>query len=126
VSIISFFLEPSMASVQDAEPTLVIRLSVGMDISWDMLPYPSARRSVVTRHGFLDARTRLGREVDSGLGLLLSDLRILGQPVPDLTVVPSMAPARLEVDGFLGLDFFAQFDVVEWHPKTRLMRLTIA
>ena len=123
--LLSFFLEPSMASVMNKEPTLVIRLTVGMDIAWDMLPYPSARRSVVTREGFLDARAKLGGMTRPGRGLLLGDLSILGQPLPDLLVFPSLAPARLEVDGFLGLDFFSQFDLVEWYPKTWQMRLTI-
>lgn len=53
----------------------------------------------------------------------LTDLRIAGQPVPDLDVVSSLAPSRIQVDGFLGLDFFELFDVVEWRPKARLMRL---
>jgi hypothetical protein len=114
-----------MDSLADREPTLVIRLSVGMDIAWDMLAYPSARHSMVTRHGFLDARARLGEDAQQGRGILLQDLRIFDQSVPDLVVIPSLAPSRLHVDGFLGLDFFEQFDVVEWRPKTRLMRLTI-
>jgi hypothetical protein len=115
-----------MESAADAEPTLIIRLTVGMDIAWDMLPYPNARRSVVTRHGFLDARSKLGEQAQRDGGMLLNDLSIQGQSVPDLLVMPSLAPSRLRVDGFLGLDFFGKFDVVEWHPKTRLMRLTIA
>jgi hypothetical protein len=116
-----------MATLGSAEPMQVIRLSVGMDVAWDMLPYPSARRTVVTRNAFLDASARLGRaeRARQERGLLVGDLRIRGQAVPDLFVVPSLAPSRLRVDGFLGLDFFSQFDVVEWHPKTWLMRLTI-
>lgn len=125
MSVISFSLVPSMESSTEAEPTLVIRLAVGMDIAWDMLPYPSARHTVVTREGFLDARSKLGEHAQRGGGLLLTNLRIRGQSVPDLFAMPSRAPSRLGVDGFLGLDFFSQFDVVEWHPKTHLMRLTI-
>jgi len=127
VNIISFYLEPSMATFTSAEPVQVIRLSVGMDIAWDMLPYPSSRRSVVTRTAFMDARARLGLEEESRQyrGILVSDLRIRGQAVPDLIVSPSLAPSRLRVDGFLGLDFFSQFDLVEWRPKTWAMRLTI-
>jgi hypothetical protein len=112
-----------MESSTETEPTLVIRFAVGMDIAWDMLPYPSTRRSVVTRHGFLDARAKLGEQARRDGGVLLSDLKIQDQAVSDLVVIPSLAPSRLRVDGFLGLDFFSQFDVVEWHPKTRLMRL---
>jgi hypothetical protein len=103
----------------------VIRLSVGMDIAWDMLPYPSSRRSMVTRTAFLDARARLGHgdRIRQDRELLVNDLRVRGHSVPDLIVLPSLAPARLNVDGFLGFDFFSQFNVVEWHPKTWLMRL---
>jgi hypothetical protein len=120
-----FPLVPSMDSAEDPEPTLVVRLTVGMDIAWDMLPYPSARRSVVTRQAFLDARARLGDHARHGRGLLLTGLRIFDQSVPDLIVLPSAAPGRLQGDGFLGLDFFEQFDVVEWRPKSRQMRLIV-
>jgi hypothetical protein len=94
-----------------------------MDFALDMLPYPTALHSVVTRPIFQQAVGKLGEGARRERGILLQDLRIAGQPVPDLKVHPSVAPGRLQVDGFLGLDFFAQFDVVEWHPKTRLMRL---
>ena len=94
-----------------------------MDLALDMLPYPTARRSLVARDVFHDARGKLGDRARRNRGILLQDMRINGQPVPDLLVHPSMAPSRLNVDGFLGLDFFEQFDVVVWHPKTWLMRL---
>jgi hypothetical protein len=125
VRAITFDLEPSFDSSPGAEPTLVIRLSVGLDLALDMFPYPSARRSVITRLVFQNAAATLGDEARRGQGILLSQLRIAGQSVPDLIVYPSVAPSRLQVDGFLGLDFFSQFDLVEWHPKTWLMRLTI-
>jgi hypothetical protein len=104
---------------------LVIRFTVGLDFALDMLPYPTARRSAVAPDVFEDARSKLGEQAMRGRGLLLHDLAIAGQTVPDLIVRPSVAPSRLGVDGFLGLDFFSQFDLVEWHPKTHLMRLTI-
>jgi hypothetical protein len=125
VKAITFELEPSFDSSPGSEPTLVIRLSVGLDLALDMLPYPTARRSVITRLVFQNAAGRLGDRARRGQGILLSQLQIVGQSVPDLIVYPSMAPSRLQVDGFLGLDFFSQFDVVEWHPKTWLVRLTI-
>jgi hypothetical protein len=113
-----------MASFADIEPMLVIRLSVGMDVSWDMLPYPSARRTIVTRAAYADALNRFGAAVIAERGIRLRDLRVSRQPIPDLIVTPSLAPSRLNVDGFLGLDFFSQFDLVEWQPKTSWMRLT--
>ncbi|HEY7032568.1 MAG TPA: hypothetical protein VH482_14600 [Thermomicrobiales bacterium] len=72
---------------------------------------------------FQDALSKLGEHALRGRGILLQSLRIDGQQVPDFIVQTSLAPNRLQVDGFLGLDFFSQFDVVEWHPKTQLMRL---
>jgi hypothetical protein len=125
VSEIAFRLEPSFASSGDTDLVLVIRLAVGVDLALDMLPYPSARRSVVRREVFEDARRKLGEGARRDRGILLHDMTIAGQPVPDLIVHPSAAPSRLNVDGFLGLDFFSQFDVVEWRPKTSQMRLTI-
>jgi hypothetical protein len=125
VRAIAFEVEPSFDSSPATAPTLVIRLSVGLDLALDMLPYPTARRSVVTRLVFQNAAALLGNEARRGQGVLLSRLQIVGQSVPDLIVYPSMAPSRLQVDGFLGLDFFSQFDLVEWRPKTWQMRLTI-
>jgi hypothetical protein len=125
VRAIAFELEPSFDSFRRLDPTLVIRLSVGLDLALDMLPYPTARRSVVTRTVFQNAVGTLGDGARRGRGVLLRDLTIAGQPVSDLIVHPSMAPERLEVDGFLSLDFFSQFDIVEWRPKMHRMRLTI-
>ncbi|MEA2598858.1 MAG: hypothetical protein QOF01_5327 [Thermomicrobiales bacterium] len=125
MSAISFELQQGFPGENAPSNVLVIRLSVGMDLALDMLPYPTARRSVVTRDIFQDALLKLGDDALHGRGILLRDLKIAGQPVPDLVVHPSVAPGRLQVDGFLGLDFFEKFDVVEWRPKTRLMRLTI-
>lgn len=121
---VSFRLQGGFPSDKPSR-VLVIRLSVGMDFALDMLPYPTARRSLVTRPIFQQALGFLGESARRGSGLLLQELQIAGQSVPDLRVYPSMAPERLQVDGFLGLDFFAQFDLVEWRPKTRLIRLTI-
>ncbi len=125
MSVISFELQPGFPRGDEPSHVLVIRLSVGMDLALDMLPYPTARRSVVTRDVFQDALAKLGDGARRSRGILLRDMKIEGQAVPDLIVHPSMAPNRLQVDGFLGLDFFSQFDVIEWHPKTWLMRLTI-
>jgi hypothetical protein len=55
--------------------------------------------------------------------LLVDDLKIEDDPVQSLRIVPSRAPDRVGVDGFLGFDFFSQFQIVEWHPNTGYMRL---
>jgi hypothetical protein len=126
VRVVSFRLQREFAKDDTPSRFWVIRLSVGMDLALDMLPYPAAPRSEVTPDIFRDARWKLGEPALRNRGIILQDLRIAGQPVPDLIVHPSLAPTRLQIDGFLGLDFFSQFDVVEWHPKTHLVRLTIA
>jgi hypothetical protein len=102
---------------------VVVRLDVGPDYGLDMLPYPTTRRSCLTRQAMHDIVERTSSAVSQGSRLRLTDLRIAGQSVPDLDVVPSLAPGRLQIDGFLGLDFFEQFDIVEWRPKARMMRL---
>jgi hypothetical protein len=124
MSVITFELEPSFDSTNESHPILVIPLAVGLDFALDMLPYPTARNSVLSRDVFRDAVAKFGEAARIERGLRLSDLRIVGQPIPDLIVTPSLAPSRLNVDGFLGLDFFSQFDLVEWQPKTSWMRLT--
>jgi hypothetical protein len=124
VKAISFELQPAFPRGDKPSQALIIRLSVGMDFALDMLPYPTARRSVVTRPIYQQALGFPGEGAQLGRGLLLQNLRIAGESIPDLLVRPSADPSRLQVDGFLGLDFFSQFDVVEWHPKTHMMRLT--
>ncbi|HEY7031634.1 MAG TPA: hypothetical protein VH482_09920 [Thermomicrobiales bacterium] len=88
-----------------------------------MLTYPSAPQSCVSRQAAQHLVDKVADVARRGRHLTLTDLRIAGQPIPDLDVVTSLAPGRLQVDGFLGLDFFERFDVVEWRPKTRPMRL---
>jgi hypothetical protein len=43
----------------EREPAVVLRVSVGEDIRWDMLPYPTSRRSVITRDAFRDVSSRM-------------------------------------------------------------------
>ena len=120
---IAFRLQPRFFDASVDPRVLVIRLSVGLDIAWDMLPYPTAARSCVTREAYVDYATRLGLAPPLARRLFIENLLIRGQPVRSMRIMPSLAPSRLGVDGFLGLDFFSQFDIVEWHPKTRFMRL---
>jgi hypothetical protein len=120
---IAFRLQPRFVNPEDQPKLAVVRLDVGSDFGLDMLPYPTALRSCVSHQAAQDLIDKVAHVVRRGRYLELTDLRIAGQPVPDLDVVPSVALGRLQVDGFLGLDFFEQFDVVEWRPKARLMRL---
>jgi len=116
-------MQPRFVNPDDAPKIAVIRLNVGFDFGLDVLPYPTALRSCLSRQAVQDILDKVVRVSRRAPGLRLTDLRIAGQPVPDLDVVPSLAPSRLQVDGFLGLDFFEQFDVVEWRPASRTMRL---
>jgi hypothetical protein len=120
---ISLVLQPRFGDRSGNRGPLAIRLIVGMDIVWDMLPYPTARRSSVTHHAFEDYANRHGADPRVVRSLLVGDLSISLRPVSPLRIVPSRAPDRVGVDGFLGFDFFAQFQIVEWHPNTGFMRL---
>ena len=120
---IAFYLQPRFFDASDDPKVLVIRLAVGQDITWDMLPYPTTARSCVTQEAYEDYASRLEVARPLSRSLVIDDLLIEGQSVQPLRIVPSLAPSRLGVDGFLGLDFFSRFDVVEWHPKTRFVRL---
>lgn len=123
---VSCSLVPRFDDPDDSASPVVLRLSVGPDIVLDMLPYPTAARSCVTRRVFADCSRRLGGQPANPSGILLGDLLIDKQPIPPLWVVPSLAPARLDVDGFLGFDFFVQFERVEWLPRTGIIRLWFA
>lgn len=88
-----------------------------------MLPYPTAAQSCVTRAALRDYATRYDLESPLPRSLMVDELSIRRQPIPPLRVVASLAPDRLGVDGFLGFDFFSQFQAGEWHPNTGYMRL---
>jgi hypothetical protein len=120
---ISLNLQPRFGDHPGDPGPLVIRLIVGLDIVWDMLPYPTAKQSCVTHHAFQDYVARHGLDPHVVRSLLLDDLSIGIQPLSSLRIVPSRAPNRAGVDGFLGFDFFSQFEIVEWHPNTGFMRL---
>lgn len=120
---ISYFLKPRFGDVTPNPRVLVMRLVVGLDIVCDMLPYPTAAQSCVTRAALRDYAARNDLESPLPRSLMIEGMSIRRQPIPPLRVVASLAPDRLGVDGFLGFDFFSQFHVVEWHPNTGFMRL---
>lgn len=103
----------------------IIRLSVGQDMTWDMLPNPTVPRSTISRHAFADLALREQAIAGNARRAVLRDLLIAGQPVPDLEVRISQVVARLGVDGILGLDFFEQFASVLWLPRTGQMTLRL-
>lgn len=118
----TFDLSPGFDAAETARPR-VIRLSVGEDIAWDMLPNPTAPRSAITRAALGDLQRRGLSPATGQRRAAIRGLRIAGQRVPDREVRVSVAVARLRVDGILGLDFFEQFEAVLWHPRTGRMTL---
>jgi hypothetical protein len=120
---ISLVLQPKFGDPPGSPGPQVIRLRVGPDIVWDMLPYPITGRSCVTHDAFHDYANRHGIDPRFARNFLLDDVKIEAWPLRPLQIVPSRAPDRVGVDGFLGFDFFAQFQVVGWHPNTGFMRL---
>jgi hypothetical protein len=102
---------------------LVVWLSVGADVVLEMLPNPLAAQSVITN----EARDDLNRwgmlSVPTARRQHLHDLKIEGQPVPDLDVIVTSRIQQLRVDGILGRDFFAQFADVRWDVRGN--RLTL-
>ena len=119
---LGFYLVRGFNDPNDMGPR-VVRLAVGQDIAWDMLPNPLARQSVISAQSFADLRRwKLASEI-SERRVVLRDLQIAGRSVPDLTVRISEAVARLGVNGMLGFDFFEQFDSVLWMPRTGWLTL---
>ncbi len=55
---------------------------------------------------------------------MLRDLRIVGQPVPDVAVRVGAAANLLRVDGILGFDFFGRFRHIGFDTQTRRMTLS--
>ena len=121
---ISFVLR-SRFDDADGERGRIVRLDVGPDIVWDMLPNPLSRRSIISPEALDDLRVRGLVPERTGTWVPLRDLRIADQPVPDLDVRVSAAMTRLRVDGILGLDSFEQFDLVRWHPRTHRVTLVL-
>ena len=104
----------------------MIRLFVGQDIIWDMLPNPTRPRSTISRAAFDDLRAREAGDLAAGRNVPLRQLRIAGQPIPDLHVRVSDTVTRLGVNGVLGLDFFTRFESVQWIPRTGRLTLRFA
>ena len=118
----TFPVRPSFEEVRGQRP-LIVRLSVGQDIAWDMMPNPTLRRSRIGPRALDDLAMREGPLVRRGDEVVLQNLQIHGHPIPDLAVQVSPIVARLHIDGMLGFDFFAQFAEVRWRPRRNLVTL---
>jgi hypothetical protein len=119
---LTFELEPSFETVRGRR-LLVVRLNVGLDIAWDMIPNPTVAQSRIRPRAVEELRSHEGDPARRGNLLILRNLTIAGQPVADLPVLVDPAVSRLRMDGILGLDFFEQFEEVRWQPRTRLVTL---
>ena len=103
----------------------IIPLSVGLDAVLEMLPLPQQRRSAISRRALERVTEQaLIRPISAGTHAL-RDLRIKGHEVPELQVRVSGAPDIAEVDGVLGLDFFANFTDVRWTPGINTVILVL-
>jgi hypothetical protein len=120
---ISFYLQSGFDSVK-GQRWLVIRLAVGEDIVWDMLPNPAAPRSTIRWEALEDLKAKGIAPPDARRGADLHGVRIAGHPVPAFRVYVSAFVNRLSVDGVLGLDFFEQFAAVHWYPHSHRVVLS--
>lgn len=84
-------------------PSLVIRLSAGPDIVWDMLPNPTMPRSVIGPQAFADLVERGSIDAGNRSQIVVRDCRIFGHPVADLSVRVTAVVDRL-------------FESVLWRP----------
>ena len=107
----------------DAERRIAIRLEIGSDVVFQMLPNPVASRTAIRPSSFQDLVQRGLATADEARRVTLRQLSIAGHPVPDLEATVSVAVGRLRFDGILGFDFFARFDEVVWRPHTGHMTL---
>lgn len=117
---ITFVLEPSFES---GRQLLVVHVSVGLDIGWDMLPNPLLAQTVIRASAARDYRARMEESSAGGPRVTLQDLRIDRQPIPDLSARIVRSIPRIPVDGILGLDFFQKFSEVRWDPHTHRVTL---
>jgi hypothetical protein len=119
---LAFVLWPQFGDPH-AERGTAIRLEVGPDVVFEMLPNPVASRTAIRPSSFRDLVQRGLAPAHEPRRVMLRHLSIAGQPVPDLEARVSVAVGRLGFDGVLGFDFFARFDEVLWRPGTGEMIL---
>jgi hypothetical protein len=107
-----------------ATQQFVVGLSVGLDVHLEMVFQPAMLRSSIS------ARVRddlIGRGIikpRSGSRIVLSDLRIDRQPVPDLEVRVGLTAAVFDLDGILGADFLRPFSSMHVDLRTWRVRLS--
>lgn len=105
------------------QPYPFVPLAVGLDIVWDATINPGASRSLISRRTvddllFLDAVRRLDQH-----HVLLQDLSIQRQRIPDITVRISPVPLSNELDVLLGFDFFRNYTEIRYHLEDQLLTL---
>ncbi len=119
---ISFPLQYPMADVEGRR-LIIVLLHVGQDYGLEMMPNPFAARSTISRVA-LENMQRQGL-LPAGVSdkLVLRNLRLAGQLVPDLAVSVGSAATLLRVDGILGFDFFRNFGEIRLNTRTFVMTL---
>ena len=101
---------------------LVVPLSLGPDHILEMLPNLFAARSTISQRALDELRSN-GLIASGDSPFVLRDLRIVGQPVPDVAVHVGTAASILRVDGILGYDFVQQFSRIIFETRTRWVTL---
>jgi hypothetical protein len=119
---VSFALWPRFED-PDTKRGTVVRLEIGPDVVFEMLPNPVASRTAIRPSSFQDLVQRGLATPEESRRVTLRRLSIAGQPVADLEALVSAAVGRLGFDGVLGFDFSARFDEVTWRPRTGRMTL---
>jgi hypothetical protein len=97
-----------------------------MDVVLDMAPNLIFRESLISEQALVDLRRRgvLPEAGDRQRRLVVRELRIVGQPIPDVEVRSSRLPDVLRVDGLLGLDFLERFATVRYDTATHRVTRT--
>ncbi|HET7037729.1 MAG TPA: hypothetical protein VFI42_18770 [Thermomicrobiaceae bacterium] len=105
------------------QPYPVVRLAVGLDIVWDATINPGVPQSLISRRAvgdllYLDAVRRLDQH-----HVLLQDLSIQRQRIPNITVRISPVSLSNELDVLLGFDFFRNYTEIRYHLADQLLTL---
>src|SRR5688500_1876135 len=90
-----------VSTAAHATPRPSVPLSVGPDVYLEMLFEPTAPRSSISPRVLQDLRGR-GLVPPGGRRFALRDLRIEGQPVPDLEVRLGLTATLFQFDGVIG------------------------
>lgn len=105
---------------------LIVPLTVGPDVYLGMVFQPTMPHSSISMRVLRDLQGRGLVPVDADDAITLPDLKIDGQPVPDLDVRVGLTATIFQFDGMLGFDFFSAFATFQMDLRTLKVTLTRA